>query len=492
VWVWAAAFAAGCAMPVRRWAPAALIVLSVAAAKTVQLPAVDAMLTARELARQVTADACAYEVPRSLRYGLHYYAGKPLGECWEMPGAQPVYSPGKLPPEALPGPRYAVRLEDKAARGPLSGWLLVFATQREGSGFVMPDEQDPNVVWLAARRVLDWRPGETILMDPQRMAFPGPIFNAGAGKWRFSAVLDTELDFAYGGLTPGDFVSAPVEMATFDPAASGRHEFVVDRRAPVAEPGRAEVRVRSALLSRFHRRGVFLEADIVAGTRPGRVIVLHGFGQSRAKSRLRKELLELAERPELIFVECAERFGYHAFADSDVNGPWGRAMVEELLPSLGGDGRFAVLGEDFGGWAAAYLRQRNPERFTRASAIAPDPLDFSRFFGVDLRGPLQNIYRGADGGRRPFTGAWSIEESAIRETVLGPQGGRWESWEAVFGLRTSEGISRQLFDRERGEVDDLVRRAWLRYDLAARGLPDGLAVFGRGEVAAALASLQSK
>jgi pimeloyl-ACP methyl ester carboxylesterase len=214
------------------------------------------------------------------------------------------------------------------------------------------------------------------------------------------------------------------------------------------------------------------------------VLVLHAFGETFARSHLRSTLT--GPSPTLIYLHCVDQFGHHAWADSDVNGPWTRALLEELLPALGPGPAPGLLGEGLGGWAAVRLKQLHPERFGATWAWRPDPLDFRNFFGVDLTREIGSFYRDEKGQRRPFVPEWSIASSALRENVLGPDGGRWESWEAIFGPRTSEGISRELFGREDGVVDKRVVAAWLRYNLAARPMPPGVRIISEAELPAIL------
>jgi len=164
----------------------------------------------------------------------------------------------------------------------------------------------------------------------------------------------------------------------------------------------------------------------------------------------------------------------------------GWAYPEELLPALGPGPAPGLLGEGLGGWAAVRLKQLYPERFGAAWAWRPDPLDFRNFFGVDLTREIGSFYRDEKGQPRPFVPEWSIASSALRENVLGPDGGRWESWEAIFGPRTSEGISRELFGREDGVVDKTVAAAWLRYNLVARPMPAGVRIISEAELPAIL------
>lgn len=469
--------------PGARWpfAVAGGMCVLVAGLKLFVAPVLDPKVTARAMSRDVPADACAENVPRDMRYGLHYYAGRPLGDCWQMHGATAVPA-GALPP--VRHGRYSITHNQA---GPLTGRLLVFATQFPVEGdAVLPSDTEPNRVWMTSREVLQWPAGVPVTLDPAGAAFPGPITSSGGGRFHFMAVFDAEYDFPYYGLTARDLRSDLVTMDDFDPAADRVYPFRLSRLSRVPALPAAGLTVPSALLSRFHHRPVTLQADVVPGTGPGRVLVLHAFGESFHSSRLRTLLTGFAERPTFIFLHCADRFGHHAFTDSEVNGPWARALLEELLPRLGPGPAPDVLGDGFGGWAAVHLKQTYPDRFGKVWAVRPDPLDFRDFFGIDLtKGPV-NMYFDPAGKPRPFIPGWRITWYALRETVLGPDSGRWESWEAVFGPRTSEGISRELFGRDDGSMDPVVQAAWQRYDLAKRPWPPATHVISEAELAGSL------
>jgi len=446
-------------------------------------PLFDAAVTPRVLSRDVTADACAQNVPRSMRYGLHYYARRPLLDCWQAPGALPV------PEGSLAAPRKARFSITHGAAGPLTGRLLVFASKERPVGdTVLPLENEPNRVWISAREVLQWPAGQPIVLDPMAIAYPGPITSAGAGSFFVSAVFDPDHDFPYAGLTARDLLSELTTIPDFDPQADRVHSLALTRGSGVASPARADVEVSSALLSRFHHAPVTLRADVVKGTSEERVLVLHAFGERRTDSALRRLLTREGRRPTLIFLDCVDRFGHHAFTDSEVNGPWTEALLTELLPALGAGKAPHLLGDGFGGWAAVRLKQEYPDRFGDAWAVRPDPLDFRNFFGIDLTKEPRNVFRDEKGQERRMTGEWTIGWSALRESVLGPDGGRWESWESVFGPRTSEGISRELFGRDEGSVDPLVLRAWLRFNLAAKPWPAGARVVTEAELPGILQS----
>lgn len=193
-----------------------LMLAVVATGKLSYLPAKDGELTGRELARQVGPDSCANEIPRSLRYGVHYYAGKALGECWEMPGAQPVPARTEL--------RKGLRLRVSGGKG--EGRLLFLAALRPTEGdWVVPVEAEPNLVWIGGRDVRDWGEGETVEFDPNAIAYPGPFWGAGKGLWYWNVV------FVSNGLVVARSATRKDE---WDPAAD---RVVEARLEPVEDPG---------------------------------------------------------------------------------------------------------------------------------------------------------------------------------------------------------------------------------------------------------------
>lgn len=444
-----------------RWAPklAAGMAILLAAAKLVGLPMLDGRLTARTLAATAPArDACANEVPRSLRYGLHYYMGRPVLDCWQAAGANPVPATKRKP-----GLRYRVRQN----AGTLRGRLIVFTSP---DGYLPSPKVRPETLWSASRDVVDWAGGEAVFVDAFFNAHPGPItFDPPGGEYYLTAVLDPEGDFGYAGFTHADWAGT-AKIANLDTRGDTVYDVVLDGHPPVPVPLKPALAIRSELLSRFHREPVNVQVDVKPGTQ-SRYLVLHAHGESRSRSRLRETLRTGAT---LLFAECHHKFGHHAFADSDVNGPWARALVEEVLPRLPGSGPVHLIGEGLGGWGAVYLKQRYPDIFGDAYALRPDPLNFANFLGMDLTGGLQKLNSNVE---------FAL---ALKETVLAASGGRWNSWESVFGPRTSEHVARQLFDRGDGSIDPAVREAWLRYNLAARPWPARTRVVTEAELAASL------
>ena len=169
--------------------------------------------------------------------------------------------------------------------------------------------------------------------------------------------------------------------------------------------------------------------------------------------------------------------GHHLFADSANNGPWGRALVEELIPYLESQlplqpvPRARLLsGHSSGGWSALWLQISHPDVFGGTWSTAPDPVDFRNFSTVDATpGSTDNLYRTRDGNQRvavrlPGGVTYSMEDCVRLETVRGTVG-EFGTFDWAFSPRGDAGRPMPLFDRATGDQNPDVQRAWKRFDI---------------------------
>ena len=159
------------------------------------------------------------------------------------------------------------------------------------------------------------------------------------------------------------------------------------------------------------------------------------------------------EFPPMIWILLDESLpgGTHEFADSVNNGPWGHALTTEFIPYFEGiyrtDGKPSsrfLNGHSSGGWATLWLQTRYPAVFGGTWSTSPDPSDFHDFTGVDLYAPHANMYYKADGSLYPIMRdhgqvVATIKTFAQMETVIGPYGGQFESFDWVFSPRGKDG-----------------------------------------------------
>jgi hypothetical protein len=174
--------------------------------------------------------------------------------------------------------------------------------------------------------------------------------------------------------------------------------------------------------------------------------------------------------------------------DSPNNGPYGRALMTELIPYLethfrlerSGHARF-LIGGSTGGWEALALQIYHPNDFNGAWGLYPDPVDFHRF-------QIGNLYADANAFFQPYAEWNNAELGAQRradglqvETMRGESrleyvrgshgrsGEQFNAWDAAWGPVGSDGYPTEFWDKHTGRINRAAVM-WSRehgYDLAA-------------------------
>jgi hypothetical protein len=415
----------------------------------------------------------------------------------------------------LPETRMAVTLP-AGWNGDASGRLLVFAKP------VKPGDTDadkasvetspfsPEAVSVAARDVTSFGKGGSVLIDTQEVAFPAGFASLPPGDYRVQAVLDRNGDYNYNGQGPGDLVSkvqvvhfpeqAPATIA-LDHAVPDRGVWDFSTALPktqatiaAAKPSITDVRFVSPALSAFWGKPITIQAWVL--TPPGydpkaretypTVYETGGFGStahSNIAAASRMFALEQAKSvPPMIYVfldHSSLNTGTTEFADSVNNGPWGRALTTELIPSLEKQyrmdakpsGRF-LTGHSSGGWSTLWLQVAYPKLFGGTWPTSPDPSDFHDFTGADLYATNANLYTKPDGSPRPLIRDHdkliaTLPDFARLEAVIGRNGGQFRSFEWVFSPRGPDGGPADMYDRTTGAVHPDVIAYWREhYDIA--------------------------
>lgn len=427
-----------------------------------------------------------------------------------------------LPVLAQAGGRTTVAVQlDPSATAAISGRLIVFAVpegmaskDKDGKvGAVDIDSFAPQKVTIAAQEIAHITRGKAVVADLDTLAFPAPYSKLTPGRYYVQAVLDVDHDYNYSGRENGDWASAPV-VATLGDGASlptltltqvdvkqdpwdFSHPMIAEAtRAAGAEARKhaTPIDFTSPAVSRFYGHDTKIGGWVL--TPPGYesgngrypvVYMTHGWGGSADKypatvAGLYAEMLD-GRAPKMIWVLLAQDVptGVHEFTDSVNNGPWGEALVHELIPDL--ERRFRmdatprgrlVFGHSSGGWFALSMQTSYPEVFGGAWATSPDPSDFRDFTGPDLYARNANVYFKPDGTPWPVVrdggkNVATMEDLAKTERVLGESGGQMASFEAVFSPRDADGRPMRLFDRDTGIVDPVVADYWRsHYDIAER------------------------
>lgn len=416
-----------------------------------------------------------------------------------------------------------VRLDAAAAQARASGRLLVFAMPAEQAEAATKDGKveeidasamSPEAVIIAAMEVPSLASGASVVLDADAIAFPQPFSRLPKGEYYLQAVLDANRDYNYGGRGAGDVVSEPTKVRL---GRSGRMPTLVltrvlpERPDPWTVPEDAPADMREAMaaaraqtelldfvspsLSAFWGRDIHMRGWVLlppgyadasnAGARYPTAYFTHGFGGNlpglvRGVANVSAATREGSMPPMIwVFLDESSATGTHEFADSVNNGPWGRALTAELIPSLEAryrmDGKASgrlLNGHSSGGWATLWLQVTYPRVFGGTWSTSPDSSDFHDFTGPDLYAANANVYRRPDGTAWPLVRVdgkvvSTFEQYARQEAVKGEYGGQFGSFDWVFSPRGDDGRPVPMFDRATGAVDPQVVAYWREhYDIA--------------------------
>lgn len=335
--------------------------------------------------------------------------------------------------------------------------------------------------------VKDVKAGDSIIVGADALGYPGPLSSIQPGEYMVQAVMD---------MNRGDRTFAAAEgngysrwkSATLK-AGQDRIELTIDQtvaKRPTRETNRLrEVDIKSALMSEFYGREVRLKATVALPSSYAKetsrkypiIYEIPGFGgthrtgpfYSANTSRDGEEFLQVLLNPE-----CP--LGHHVFADSANNGPWGKALIEELIPhiettyrAIGKPAVRFVTGHSSGGWSSLWLQTAYPDSFGGVWSTAPDPVDFRDFQRINLYAPNANMFQDEQGQPRPLarrgeTPVVFYKTFSDMEVVMG-HGGQLGSFEAVFSQKMPDGSPRKLWDRKTGAVDPATAESWKPYDI---------------------------
>lgn len=441
---------------------------------------------------------------------------------------------------------FDVTYEPEVAPQAQTGRLLLLLSQDPSDEPRFQINDGLNTQLVFGRNVNDWEAGHKTSLDGSHPGFPiSSLDQVPAGEYRVQAVLNRYHPFhlANGKVVwlppdrgegqrwnrkPGNLMSSvqTVTLTGKDQVVSLVLNQVMD---PVAPPVETQyhryLKIRSKKLSEFWGEDIYLAAWVQ---------VPHGFDEHpQARYPLMVFHGHFPAQPSAFRVEppdpdlepdYSERFrikGYNRLlqeeshanyqrwvsddfprflvmeiqhptpyyddsyaVNSACQGPYGDAIVEELIPAVekafrglgAGWARF-LYGGSTGGWEAMAMQIFYPESFNGAFVACPDPIDFRAYMTV-------NIYEDANAytyesafkqvkrpGHRDCLGhvSASVEDFCRLEQVLGDRarsGGQFDIWEATYSPMAEDGYPKRLWNRETGVIDPQVAAYWLEhYDL---------------------------
>jgi hypothetical protein len=456
--------------------------------------------------------------------------------------AVPMPAPPSAPGGAL---RFVVTMPRGAHDGPVTGRVYV-AISRTAS----PEPRElagelARSVPFFGKDVEALAPGTPVTIDTATPGYPlATLRDLPAGTYCVQAILSVYTRFPRAdghtiwahndhwegqqfGTSPGNLVSA-VKCMRLDPTAKQRIALSVNTTLPPIPlpPDTAwvkHIKIQSPLLTTFWGVPMYLGAtvllprgyDAATTTRYATVYEQDHFSLApplgfredakpattaqiaRAKNVNREtadvfsKAWEDGTTPALVAVRFQHPTPYYddSYAvDSPNNGPYGTAIMTELIPYLeahfrliaDGKHRF-LIGGSTGGWEALALQIYHPDDFNGAWGLYPDPVDFTRF-------QYGNLYDDANAFTHPYAawnapeiGAQRTSDGLIVETMRGESrleyvrgthgrsGEQFNAWDAAWGPVGADGYPRELWNKHTGAIDHGAV-TWSRdhgYDLTA-------------------------
>jgi len=194
----------------------------------------------------------------------------------------------------------------------------------------------------------------------------------------------------------------------------------------------------------------------------------------------------LAPQMLAVTIRDANMFYDTSYSVNSANlGPWGDAIVYELIPFL--EDNFSIIAEPWariltggstGGWESLAMQVFYPDEFGATWSLCPDPVTFHYYQIVDIYND-KNAYTIDTGwftverpGSRRIDGnvRYMMKDECHYEIALGGLDalslGQWAIWEACYGPQKEDGYPARVWDPITGEIDKEVAEYWKEnYDL---------------------------
>lgn len=416
-------------------------------------------------------------------------------------------------------PRFEVTVAAAAHAGPLTGRLvLVLAPSAEPEPRLTISPQGPAIFGIDLEQLAA---GEPAVVDGAATGYPMRLDSLPPGEYYAQAVVNVydRVERADGHMlwlpmndgrissfntAPGNLYSAPRPVRIGE---GGVTRIEVDQVIPPApQPEDTEwvkhVTIRSDKLTAFWSRPTYIHATVLLpkgyaenpGVRYPSIYALghripFSFEPDSSRARNIGEInpttgLESGydfykawtadDFPRVIAITLQQATPYFPDSysvNSTNNGPYGDAIVEEVIPYL--EREFRIIGEPYArvlegastsGWQSLSLMLNYPDFFGGAWILQPDPIDFTRYLLTNIYED-ENAFTARSGSlavERPFRRTvegqvvWTLRQLSRFEDVLGSRGRsgyQLEGWEAVYGPADEDGYPKPLWDKQTGAID---------------------------------------
>ena len=393
----------------------------------------------------------------------------------------------------------SVELSREFSREAVSGRLFLLVTtnligeprhllHQGGIGFVFTQD------------VKNWKPGTTVTFSGAHAGFPSRLNTIPPGRYNLQAVLDRHPTDREITTAAGNGRSRPKRLA-IDTGSSDELRLSLNReiiRNKLQNISRVEYRKQELRsVGRETETRTWATCAIVLPpnykhdkekTYPIQYWI-PDFGTSARSAlnffqakRIFNPSADIASKTEKfihVLIDPHSKNGHHFWMNSDANGPYRTALMDELIPQIesayrvrpGASSRFLV-GIGAGGWAAVNLIIDRPDFFGGVWALAPDTPSGKSFLGMALwtdephslfmsrRSEPRAMVQDPQTSRTILT----VRAQSQLETILG-RGNKLGGYEAAISPTSLSGRPAPMFNRDTGLIKDKVAH-WKRFDLA--------------------------
>jgi hypothetical protein len=446
-----------------------------------------------------------------------------------------------------PSPAFTITYPASLAAGPLDGRLLLLLAADSAGEPRFRISDGPGTQLVFGIDVDAWRAGRPAVVDARAFGYPlTSLADVPPGRYWAQALLHRYETFRRSdghvvklppdrgegqqwNRKPGNLLSRP-RWVTIARGGADISLALDQEIPPIPDPPETRYvkheRIQSRLLTEFWGRPMYLGAHVLLpegfDTHPDArypLVVDHGhfpydFGGFRPEppdttipceysARFRLDCYNRIEQqhahqfyrdwtgpgfPRVLLIEIQHPTPYYddSYAvNSENNGPYGDAIMRELIPHI--ERKYRGLGQGWarftyggstGGWEAMAVQVFYPDEFNGAWVACPDPIDFRAYTVVNIYQDTNAYYLDSRWKRTPRPGMrnWlgqvstMLEETNRRELALGTHsrsGDQWDIWEAVYSPVGPDGYPRRIWDKRTGVIDPEVAAFWREhYDLS--------------------------
>lgn len=331
------------------------------------------------------------------------------------------------------------------------------------------------------------QPGQVVVFDDAANAYPVLLSDIERGVYNAQVVWDKNQGGRSIAETAGNMYNEPVKINITKTREQvfGIKCSAVLKDIPFKEtPNTKELKIPSALLSLFYGRPVTIDASVRLPkdyyTQPARrfpvLYTVSGFGgnyRNFSGNTTNSRLIDTTQCIE-VYLDGNCPLGHSVYANSENNGPWGDALVKELIPVVEKQFRAnkarLLSGHSSGGWTVLWLQTQYPTTFTACWSSSPDPVDFRNFSGSDLY-KNENMFYNKDSSLKmvaTIAGSipWASAQQAVAMENVIDRGEQLNSFNAVFSQRNKTGEPGRICNVVTGEVDRETFEHWKKYDIS--------------------------